>query len=157
MCLRMISSFPNLTVYENLYYNLRLRLPQIKDKIEINTRIDNILRNVGLHEQRDLIVGDVMNKKLSGGQRRRLNIALELVSNPHDHDPRRTNQRAFLQGFRKHHQILAELKEQGKIILCTIHQPNATIFSTFDRIYTHGQRWVSGLFWEHERSICLFQ
>lgn len=126
--------FTNLSVYENLYYNLRLRLPQIRDKIEIKTRIENILRNVGLYDQRNLIVGDVMNKKLSGGQRRRLNIALELVSNPMIMILDEPTSGLSSKDSENITRFLAEIKEQGKIIICTIHQPNATIFSTFDRV-----------------------
>ncbi|HOH78827.1 MAG TPA: ATP-binding cassette domain-containing protein [Candidatus Cloacimonadota bacterium] len=126
--------FANLSVYENVYFNLRLRLPQIKDPAQIKARIDNLLRRVGLFEQRDMIVGDVMNKRLSGGQRRRLNIALELVSNPmiiildEPTSGLSSKDSENIAGF------LAELKEQGKIILCTIHQPNATILKQFDRV-----------------------
>ncbi|MDD2332077.1 MAG: ABC transporter ATP-binding protein, partial [Candidatus Cloacimonetes bacterium] len=107
--------FTNLSVYENLYYNLRLRLPQIRDKIEIKTRIENILRNVGLYDQRNLIVGDVMNKKLSGGQRRRLNIALELVSNPMIMILDEPTSGLSSKDSENITRFLAELKEQGKI------------------------------------------
>jgi len=126
--------FANLSVYENVYFNLRLRLPQIKDPSQIRARIDNLLRRVGLHDQRDMIVGDVMNKRLSGGQRRRLNMALELVSNPMVIILDEPTSGLSSKDSENIAQFLAELKEQGKIILCTIHQPNATILRQFDRV-----------------------
>ncbi len=126
--------FANLTVYENLYYNLRLRLPRIKDKEEIRSRIFNLLKNVGLFDQRFMIVGDVMHKKLSGGQRRRLNIALELISNPMIIILDEPTSGLSSKDSENIAQFLNELKEQGKIIICTIHQPNATIFKQFDKI-----------------------
>lgn len=126
--------FANLTVYENLYYNLRLRLPNIRNKDEIDSRIFNLLRNVGLYEQRFMIVGDVMHKKLSGGQRRRLNIALELISNPMIIILDEPTSGLSSKDSENITQFLSELKTQGKIIICTIHQPNATIFKQFDNI-----------------------
>ncbi len=126
--------FANLTVFENLYYNLRLRLPKIHDKEEIQSRIENLLRSVGLYEQRDMIVGDVMRKKLSGGQRRRLNIALELISNPMVIILDEPTSGLSSKDSESIIHFLSELREQGKIVLCTIHQPNATIFRMFDKI-----------------------
>jgi len=126
--------FANLTVYENLYYNLRLRLPSIQDKLEIRSRIENLLRNVGLYEQRNMTVGDVMHKRLSGGQRRRLNIALELISNPTIIILDEPTSGLSSKDSESIITLLSELKAQGKIIICTIHQPNATIFDRFDRV-----------------------
>jgi len=126
--------FANLSVYENIYFNLRLRMPQIRDVVQIRSRIDNLLKRVGLFEQRDMIVGDVMHKKLSGGQRRRLNIALELISNPMIIILDEPTSGLSSKDSENITQFLRELKEQGKIILCTIHQPNATILNQFDRV-----------------------
>ncbi len=124
--------FPNLSVYENLYYRLRLALPSLKNRTEIRTRIENLLRSVGLFEQRHMQVGDVMNKKLSGGQRRRLNIAMELVLNPVIIILDEPTSGLSSKDSENITDFLCDLKEQNKIILCTIHQPNATVFKAFD-------------------------
>src|SRR5260221_45988 len=71
--------FPTLTVAENLRYGARLRLPGA-GKQDIEERVAAVLQEVDLAEWADEIVGDVNNKTLSGGQRKRLNLALELLS-----------------------------------------------------------------------------
>ncbi len=126
--------FPNLTVYENLYYKLKLCLPQLKDPSEINKRIENLLNSVGLYEQRNMIVGDVMNKRLSGGQRRRLNIALELVMGPVIIILDEPTSGLSSKDSENIVDFLSMLKAQGKIIITSIHQPNAAVFKRFDKV-----------------------
>lgn len=126
--------FPNLTVYENLYYRIRLAIPALKNETEIKSRINNLLHSVGLYDQRNMLVGDVMNKQLSGGQRRRLNIALELVMNPMIIFLDEPTSGLSSKDSESITEFLCELKEQNKIIICTIHQPNPTVFKAFDKV-----------------------
>ena len=71
----------DLTVFENLFYNSKLCFGDRSDK-EIIEVVEETLSSLGLMEIRDLKVGNVFNKTISGGQRKRLNIALELVRKP---------------------------------------------------------------------------
>lgn len=126
--------FSNLTVYENLYFCARLRLSHIKDKNEIDKRITNILKQTDLYEKRNTKVGDVMHKSLSGGQRKRLNIALELLSDPLIIILDEPTSGLSSKDSEKLVNMLIDLKEQGKIIIATIHQPNSDLFRKFDKI-----------------------
>lgn len=70
--------FEELTVLENLYYSAKLDFPHDAEE-KLLGRVQRVLRSVGLMEVSDLRVGSVLDKTISGGQRKRLNIALELV------------------------------------------------------------------------------
>jgi ABC-type multidrug transport system ATPase subunit len=70
-----------LTVYENLYYNAPLTFGDY-DEEKLNEVVVMMLKELDLYEYRDMLVGDPLNKKISGGQRKRLNIGLELMREP---------------------------------------------------------------------------
>jgi len=125
--------FANLTVYENLYYSARLRLTHINDKNEISRRIEHILKQIGLWDKRNLKVGDQFNKTISGGQRKRLNVALELLSDPLIIFMDEPTSGLSSKDSEKMIDMMNELKQQGKIIIATIHQPNPDLFQQFDK------------------------
>ena len=70
-----------LTVYQNLYFNARLCFGDYNEE-QLNKTVEKVLIDLDLYEIKDLQVGDPMNKKVSGGQRKRLNIGLELMREP---------------------------------------------------------------------------
>jgi len=125
--------YPNLTVWENLWYRLRLRMPHFS-VASLHQKIDNILHQVNLTHQRHTLVGEFAKKNLSGGERKRLNIALELLFEPTViicDEP--TSGLSFTDA--EHIvDILDALSEQGKIVIITIHQPNSSIFRKFDKV-----------------------
>ncbi len=73
--------FEELTVWENLWYNARLCFDGFT-KDELSQRVTRILQELELYEFKDLKVGSPLKKTISGGQRKRLNVALELISEP---------------------------------------------------------------------------
>ncbi|MEA1971815.1 MAG: ATP-binding cassette domain-containing protein [Candidatus Cloacimonadota bacterium] len=125
--------FANLTVYQNLFYSARLRLTHIKDKNKIIIRIEQILKQIGLWEKRNMYVGDQFNKTISGGQRKRLNVALELLSDPLIIFMDEPTSGLSSKDSEKMIDMMHELKQQGKIIIATIHQPNPDLFQQFDK------------------------
>ncbi len=123
----------DLTVFQNLYYNAQLCFGGFS-KSQILKKVVKTLKNLGLYEIKDMKVGSPLNKKISGGQRKRLNIALELIREPAV---------LFLDeptsglSSRDSENILDLLKEitlKGKLIFVVIHQPSSDIFKMFDRL-----------------------
>ncbi len=69
---------PQLTVRESLYFSAKLRTDLTDPEIE--QRIDNILNSLGIQDKKNTIIGSPERKVLSGGQRKRVNIAMELIA-----------------------------------------------------------------------------
>ena len=123
-----------LTVYENLYFNARLCFGEYNEE-QLNQTVDKVLLDLGLFDIRELQVGDVMNKKVSGGQRKRLNIGLELMREPgvlFVDEPT-----SGLSSFDSE-KVMSLLKNQaltGKLVFTIIHQPSSDILKMFDRLW----------------------
>lgn len=122
-----------LTVYQNLYFNARLCMDGYTIR-EIEESVLEILNNLDLFEVRDLKVGTPLNKYISGGQRKRLNIALELIREPHIlfvDEPTSGLSSADSEN------VITLLKEQalkGKLVVANIHQPSSELFKQFDHL-----------------------
>ncbi len=122
-----------LTVFENLYFNARLCFSHLS-KIEIIKVVDQALLDFNLIEARDLVVGTPTNKIISGGQRKRLNIALELIREPSIlfvDEP--TSGLASMDSEK----VMTLLKRQtlkGKLIVINIHQPGSDLFKLMDKL-----------------------
>ncbi|ALC45046.1 CG32091 [Drosophila busckii] len=109
----------------NLSCDLKLKSRLKKEEI-----ITDILTNLNLNHRRS-----VTAEKLSGGERKRLSIALELVDNPNifflDEPTSGLDEVTAAQCIR----LLSALAKEGRTVVCTIHQPSATIYNCFDSIY----------------------
>lgn len=123
-----------LTVYENLYYNARLCFGGFKES-RIREKVDEILKNLGLWERKDMKVGSVLNKTLSGGQRKRLNIALELIREPTVLFVDEPTSGLSSRDSENVMDLLKELTYRGKLVFVVIHQPSSDIYKLFDRIF----------------------
>ena len=122
-----------LTVYENLYYNAKLCF---KDQTEdqINERVVRTLSSLGLLERKDLKVGSPLNKTISGGQRKRLNIALELIREPSILFVDEPTSGLSSRDSENVMDLLRELALKGKLIFVVIHQPSSEIYKMFDKM-----------------------
>lgn len=130
---------PELTVSENLYYASRLAFGN-DDASRSRQRVEACLQRLGLWDARHLPVGDALHKTISGGQRKRLNIAMELIREP----------RVLLvdeptSGLSsKDSELLMDLLKQmtygGTLVIAVIHQPSGDIFRSFDALWVldHG-------------------
>jgi ABC-type multidrug transport system ATPase subunit len=122
-----------LTVFENLYYNARLCFDNLTDE-EIISRVDSVLKNLGLNEIRNIQVGNPLNKKISGGQRKRLNISLELIREPAILFLDEPTSGLSSRDSENILDLLKELARKGKLLFIVIHQPSSEIFKMFDKL-----------------------
>jgi len=126
--------FEDLTVYQNLYYSAKLCYKDPSEE-EIVTRVNKTLTNLGLFEIRDIRVGSPLNKKISGGQRKRLNIALELIREPSVLFVDEPTSGLSSKDSENVMDLLKELSLNMKLIFVVIHQPSSDIFKMFDRLF----------------------
>ena len=122
-----------LTVFQNLYYNAKLCFDNYTKKEIINT-VDQVLNNLGLYEIKDIQVGSPLNKKISGGQRKRLNIALELIREPAVLFLDEPTSGLSSRDSENIMDLLKELALKGKLVFTVIHQPSSDIFKMFDSL-----------------------
>jgi len=122
-----------LTVYENLYYNAKLCFADLPED-ELDRRVINTLSNLGLDQRKNLRVGSVLDKTISGGQRKRLNIALELIREPAVLFVDEPTSGLSSRDSENVIDLLKELSLKGKLIFVVIHQPSSDIYKMFDKM-----------------------
>ena len=124
-----------LTVQETLMYTAALRLPNTADLAERQRRCDESLKTMGIEYCRDVIVGDTRNKGISGGERKRLCVAMELITRPKllflDEPTSGLDSTTALSLMH----TMKDLCEKGMCtVVCTIHQPQTKIFNLIDNL-----------------------
>ncbi|MEI8136381.1 MAG: ATP-binding cassette domain-containing protein, partial [Bacteroidota bacterium] len=122
-----------LSVYENLFYNAKLCFGNLDDE-EIAKRCNSLLADLGLSETRHLKVGSPLEKTISGGQRKRLNISLELIREPSVLFVDEPTSGLSSRDSENIMDLLKELALKGKLIFVVIHQPSSEIYKMFDKL-----------------------
>lgn len=133
---------PELTVYEALYYSSKLRLSSDLSNEEVNKRIDKVLKDLGIFETRNVLIGSPDTQKgISGGQRKRVNIATELLANPELIFLDEPTSGLSSVDTKVVMDKLKKLSDSGKTIVLTIHQPSLKNYKKMDNmiILTHGE------------------
>lgn len=123
-----------LTVFQNLYYNAKLCFKDMPEA-ELVKKVDDTLASLGLLHIKHITVGNVMNKKISGGQRKRLNIALELIREPAVMFVDEPTSGLSSRDSENVIDLLKELSLKGKLIFVVIHQPSSDIYKMFDKLF----------------------
>ena len=123
-----------LTVYQNLWFTARLCFEGLSEQ-EIDNRVEKTLKDLGLYAAKDLKVGSAINKYISGGQRKRLNIALELIREPSVLFLDEPTSGLATADTEKVILLLKEQTLKGKLIVVNIHQPSSDVYKLFDRLW----------------------
>uniref|UniRef100_A0A671E6W7 Broad substrate specificity ATP-binding cassette transporter ABCG2 n=1 Tax=Rhinolophus ferrumequinum TaxID=59479 RepID=A0A671E6W7_RHIFE len=123
-----------LTVRENLQFSAALRLPTTMTNHEKNERINKVIQELGLAKVADSKVGTQFTRGVSGGERKRTSIGMELITDPSilfldepttGLDSSSANAVLLL---------LKRMSKQGRTIIFSIHQPRYSIFKLFDSL-----------------------
>ncbi|MFY0626886.1 MAG: ATP-binding cassette domain-containing protein [Reichenbachiella sp.] len=122
-----------LTVFENLHYAAQLCFDQLSTD-QLNQLVHKTLSALGLTPTRDLKVGSPLEKTISGGQRKRLNIGLELLREPSVMFVDEPTSGLSSRDSENIMDLLKELSLKGKMIFVVIHQPSSEIFKMFDKL-----------------------
>ncbi len=122
-----------LTVFENLFFNAKFCFKD-KTDIELEELVNKTLASLGLLETKGLKVGSPLNKTISGGQRKRLNIALELIREPSILYVDEPTSGLSSRDSENVMDLLRELTLKGKLVIVVIHQPSSEIYKMFDKM-----------------------
>ncbi|RPH31860.1 MAG: ATP-binding cassette domain-containing protein [Bacteroidales bacterium] len=125
--------FEELTVYKNLYYNAKLCFG-LSANAEIDDKVNSLLLNLDLYDIRHLKVGSPLDKYISGGQRKRLNIALELIREPAILLLDEPTSGLSSNDAENIIRLLGEQTHNGKLVIINIHQPSSNIFKQIDQL-----------------------
>lgn len=123
----------DLTVMQNLYYNAKLCFDHLSTP-NIKRKVTKLLVALGLYDIRHMKVGSPLNPAISGGQRKRLNIALELIREPAVMFLDEPTSGLSSRDSENIMDLLKELSLKGKLIFVVIHQPSSDIFKMLDQL-----------------------
>jgi ABC-type multidrug transport system ATPase subunit/predicted component of type VI protein secretion system len=123
-----------LTVYEALYYTAKLRLPTDTSDAEIEQRISNVLASLEISKTAHVRIGSPERKGISGGQRKRVNLAMELLTEPSLLCLDEPTSGLASEDAANVMRLLRRLADEGRTILLTIHQPSMQVYRTLDNV-----------------------
>jgi ABC-type multidrug transport system ATPase subunit/predicted component of type VI protein secretion system len=123
---------PQLTVGEALYFSARLRTDLSES--EIHARVHKVLADLRIEDTFNKKIGSAENKVLSGGQRKRVNIGLELINDTPVLFLDEPTSGLSSYDSESLVELLKELSRQGKTVITTIHQPSQKIYKQFDNL-----------------------
>ncbi|UJR22373.1 hypothetical protein I4U23_025435 [Adineta vaga] len=129
----------SLTVEETLMYTAELRLPREFTDEQRRSRVEDVMIDLGLIHVRDVIVGTPLIKGISGGERKRLCVGMQLLNRPQllflDEPTSGLDSVTALDLLRTFHSLAhGKSSEKAVTIVCSIHQPQSKIFNLFDSL-----------------------
>ena len=124
-----------LTVREAIYYSALLQLPNSIPKSDKLTRADMVINKMGLEDCRNKIIGGRTLTSISGGQRRRVSICMEIIKRPKLlflDEP--TSGLDSAGSYHVMSYIIKFAEEEGVTVIASIHQPNSEVFELFHKL-----------------------
>lgn len=124
-----------LTVRETITYSAHLRLPSSMSKEDIKSHVDGTILELGLHDCADTMIGNWHLRGISGGEKKRLSIALEILTKPQllfldEPSSGLDSASAFFVI-----QTLRNIARDGRTVISSIHQPSSEVFALFDDLF----------------------
>mmetsp|Transcript_28909 Transcript_28909/g.46793 ORF Transcript_28909/g.46793 Transcript_28909/m.46793 type:complete len:623 (+) Transcript_28909:105-1973(+) len=123
-----------LTVRETLMYSARLNLPSSVSKTEKADRVQKLLVELGLEVCANTKIGNVFYRGISGGQKRRVAIGIELITDPSIMFCDEPTTGLDSHAAQSIAELLKSLALQGRTLICTLQQPEPEVISQFDTL-----------------------
>ncbi|GMY14643.1 ABC transporter G family member 20-like [Fagus crenata] len=138
--------FPMLTVEETLMFSAEFRLPRSLSRSKKKARVQALIDQLGLRNAAKTVIGDEGHRGVSGGERRRVSIGIDIIHDPivlflDEPTSGLDSTSAFMVV-----KVLQRIAQSGSIVIMSIHQPSYRILSLLDRLIflSHGQTVYSG-------------
>jgi len=131
--------FPKLTVEESLLFSARFRLPRQTQRHSHLDIVDRAVQLLGLVDVRNQLVGNEESRGISGGQRKRVNIGLELVADPWILFLDEPTSGLDATSCRQVLSALAKIAHMGVTCAAVVHQPSNRVMKMFDDVLLMGQ------------------
>ncbi|KAF4142448.1 ABC-2 type transporter [Phytophthora infestans] len=127
--------YQTITVKEHLVFQARLRMGKTYTEQQYMKRVDEVMEQLGLMKCRDTLIGGISLRGISGGERKRLSFATEILTNPSILfvDEPTSGLDSFMAET-----VTAQLQQiarEGRTVIATIHQPSSEMFTLFDQLY----------------------
>ncbi|XP_068342114.1 ABC transporter G family member 20-like [Pyrus communis] len=138
--------FPMLTVEETLMFSAEFRLPRRLSKSKKKARVQALIDQLGLRNAAKTVIGDEGHRGVSGGERRRVSIGIDIIHDPIvlflDEPTSGLDSTSAYMVVK----VLQRIAQSGSIVVMSIHQPSYRILSLMDRLIflSHGQTVYSG-------------
>lgn len=138
--------YPMLTVEETLMFSAEFRLPRSLSKAKKKARVQALIDQLGLRRASRTIIGDEGHRGVSGGERRRVSIGIDIIHDPiilflDEPTSGLDSTSAFMVV-----KVLQRIAQSGSIVIMSVHQPSYRILGLLDRLIflSRGQTVYSG-------------
>lgn len=138
--------FPMLTVEETLMFSAEFRLPRSLSKSKKKARVQALIDQLGLRTAAKTVIGDEGHRGVSGGERRRVSIGIDIIHDPillflDEPTSGLDSTSAFMVV-----KVLQRIAQSGSIVIMSIHQPSYRILGLLDRLIflSHGETVYGG-------------